>query len=657
MFLWSFVMLFVELALIRWTGERVLYLSFFSNFVLLGSFLGIGIGFLRAGRRHPISRYAPLALAVLIGFLMAFPVEVDRAGDELIYFGGFTRSGLSPWIILPILFLAVAAVLATIADGVAREFAKFAPLRAYRIDITGSIAGTLAFTGLAYVGTPPIVWGAVAAVLLLLLTSDATPVIRFAPLAALLVLLLLDSTSGAIWSPYYRIDVLEDPDRPEQVRINVNGIPHQTILPATVRLEQEPLYAAPYERNTGPGFERALVVGAGNGTDVAIALRNGVGSVDAVEIDPELVALGEQRNPDQPYEDSRVRVIVDDGRAFLRRADATYDLVLYALPDSLTLVSGQANLRLESYLFTEESLAEVHHVLEDDGVFAMYNLYREPWLVARLADMLETEFGVSPCVDLVGVERGLAMLIVSESPDRIDCSGAASIPASVTSPGTVTDDRPFLYLRGSLLPPVYALAVIAMFIVALAAVRLTGLRLGAMGPYMDLFFMGAAFLLLEVRTVAQFALLFGSTWLVNAMVFGGILVAVLAAIELAKMSRLPPPGVLYAALFVSLAVIWLVPTSALLGLAPLPRLLVGVAVAFTPVLLANIVFAQRFRDTASSTTAFGTNLLGAIIGGGLEYSALVVGYRVLALAVALLYALALISWRMIERRAPQPQLT
>ena len=138
------------------------------------------------------------------------------------------------------------------------------------------------------------------------------------------------------------------------------------------------------------------MVGAGNGTDVAIALRAGVGAVDAVEIDPELVAIGEAQNPDAPYSDERVRVIVDDGRAFLRRTQATYDLVLYALPDSLTLVSGQANLRLESYLFTEESLAEVRDVLEPDGVFAMYNLYREPWLVARLAEMLERSFGVEP---------------------------------------------------------------------------------------------------------------------------------------------------------------------------------------------------------------------------------------------------------------------
>ena len=48
LFLLSFLMLFVELALIRWLGANVIYLSYFSNFVLLGSFLGIGIGFLRA---------------------------------------------------------------------------------------------------------------------------------------------------------------------------------------------------------------------------------------------------------------------------------------------------------------------------------------------------------------------------------------------------------------------------------------------------------------------------------------------------------------------------------------------------------------------------------------------------------------------------------
>src|SRR5438876_10100303 len=53
----SFLMLFVELALIRWTGSNILYLSYFSNFILLASFLGIGLGFLRADARRA---YFPL---------------------------------------------------------------------------------------------------------------------------------------------------------------------------------------------------------------------------------------------------------------------------------------------------------------------------------------------------------------------------------------------------------------------------------------------------------------------------------------------------------------------------------------------------------------------------------------------------------------------
>ena len=71
----SFLMLFVELALIRWTGSRVVYLSYFSNFVLLGSFLGIGLGFLSAHRRVDLFAWAPVALALLVGFVSAFPAE------------------------------------------------------------------------------------------------------------------------------------------------------------------------------------------------------------------------------------------------------------------------------------------------------------------------------------------------------------------------------------------------------------------------------------------------------------------------------------------------------------------------------------------------------------------------------------------------------
>ena len=80
LFVLSFLMLFVELALIRWSGALVIYLSYFSNFVLLGSFLGIGIGFLRAKSRVNLFPWAPVALALLILFVRVFPVEVIRTG-------------------------------------------------------------------------------------------------------------------------------------------------------------------------------------------------------------------------------------------------------------------------------------------------------------------------------------------------------------------------------------------------------------------------------------------------------------------------------------------------------------------------------------------------------------------------------------------------
>ena len=65
---------------------------------------------------------------------------------------------------------------------------------------------------------------------------------------------------------------------------------------------------------------------------------------------------------------------------------------------------------------------------------------------------------------------------------------------------------------------------------------------------------------------------------------------------------------------------------------------------FAPIFLANLVFAQRFNETSHSAAAFGVNLLGAMIGGILEYSALAVGYRSLAIVVAVLYGAAYVAW-------------
>jgi hypothetical protein len=128
-------------------------------------------------------------------------------------------------------------------------------------------------------------------------------------------------------------------------------------------------------------------------------------------------------------------------------------------------------------------------------------------------------------------------------------------------------------------------------------------------------------------------------------VFAGVLLSVLAVVECVQRMRTPRPTVLYLALFVSLAIAWAIHPDVLLALSSLPRFAAASALAFAPVFLANVIFAQRFKDVGSSTTAFGANLLGAMVGGILEYASIAVGYRALLLVVAALYLLALVTTR------------
>jgi hypothetical protein len=174
-------------------------------------------------------------------------------------------------------------------------------------------------------------------------------------------------------------------------------------------------------------------------------------------------------------------------------------------------------------------------------------------------------------------------------------------------------------------------------------VRLGGGRFRGMGSYIDLAFMGAAFLLLETKNIVQFALLFGTTWFVNSLVFAGVLVAVYLAVETARRVRLPPTIVLYGLLVASLVLAWVVPQESLLALPVIARFFAACALAFAPIFLANLVFAQRFSDVQNSGTAFAVNLLGAMVGGALEYLSLITGYRVLLIVIGVLYGLAFVT--------------
>jgi hypothetical protein len=185
--------------------------------------------------------------------------------------------------------------------------------------------------------------------------------------------------------------------------------------------------------------------------------------------------------------------------------------------------------------------------------------------------------------------------------------------------------------------------LVAILLGSLVLIRLSGARFKGMQSYVDLAFMGAAFLLLETKNIVQFALLFGTTWFVNSLVFAGVLLAVYLAVETARRIRLPRPTVLYALLIASLALAWLVPQDSLLTLPVIARFFAGSALAFAPIFLANLVFAQRFSDVQNSGTAFAVNLLGAMAGGAVEYLSLITGYHVLLIVIGVLYGLAFVT--------------
>jgi len=645
----SFLMLFVELALIRWVTANNVYVTKATNFVLLASFLGIGIGFLNARTRRDYQRWTPVVLLVLVCFVLTFPVILASLSGPHPFQGLRGSAALPQPLSLSVVFVLVTAVMAGLGQGVARIFVRFRPLNAYRLDIMGSIAGIAVFSLLSFFNQPPATWGFIACGGLVLMLA---PKIRWWQVGAALVivtLLCLESfVPNQTWSPYNKLSIQARGGHAPALYVSANNIPYQAARSLAVLKEQKKFYFYPYQHIPRSDLKNVLIIGAGTGNDTTVALAEGARHIDAVEIDPQLLRIGHEQNPARPFESNRVTVHTADGREYLQDTNKRYNLILFALPDSLEAVSGQSAIRLESFLLTAQSVVTVKKHLVPGGTFAMYNYYA-PFLMNRYASTIGSAFGRQPCQN-VGPPLGgrrLAVLTAHLGAPVPNCSsywhGPRVTPAS--------DDHPFPYLPKPGIPAPYLWMLGAILLGSVLLIRVGGGSLAGMHRYVDLAFMGAAFMLLETKNIVQFALLFGTTWFVNSLVFAGVLIAVYLAVETARHVRLPRPAVLYALLIASLALTWLIPADAPLSLPVVPRFLAASALAFAPIFLANLVFAQRFADVESSGTAFAANLLGAIFGGTLEYLALLTGYRFLLIVVGVLYGLAFVS-RPWHRSAP-----
>ncbi len=654
LFLVSFVLLFTELVLIRWIPANVTYVGFFANFLLIGSFLGIGTGLLLGRRfngdqwgRFPIGPFLPLLFLVAL-VVMRAQLNVQLRSSNEIFFGlaeNRTAADIN-FLVLPLVVGLTTVLMATLALPLGSLLRAMPPLRAYTLDILGSLGGIGLFTLLSALSTPPPVWfaflGALLAFLALGRGVNAWGALSVTLLVGTAIVAAPRLPAGVYeyWSPYYRITQFTHVDGTTVQALSVNGIPHQAIWDLRDP-RKELFYEQVYEWLPARTFDEVLVVGAGNGVDVATALSHGAKHVDAVEIDPRIAEIGREFNPQQPYSDPRVSVHINDGRNFIATTKTQYDLVVFALPDSLTLVSTTANIRLETFLFTEEAFAAVRDRLSPSGVFVLYNYYRQPWLLDRLSGMLNDAFGVTPIVR--GYRDVSATFAVGPGvANRAAIAGEWTTLAPDPDFRPATDDWPFLYLREPAIAPYYVAALVVIFLFGLVLIggasRLTRTPIRRFSPHF--FILGAAFLLLETRSIVTFSLLFGSTWLTNAMAFSAILLSVLASILFNSRFRLRSMRPFYLLLFALLLLDFLLPPEKLLIDPPILRYVLASILAVAPVFCANTIFTASFRDTRMADMSFASNLLGAVAGGALEYLSLLFGQGVLYLVGGGLYALA-----------------
>jgi spermidine synthase len=676
----SFLTLFAELALIRWIGTEVRIFAYVKNLALLLCFLGFGLGCALA--RYPVRWWS--SVVALLGLVMAVraPWHAGQAFESLsqalggaqdiqIWATGAVRHWpdfLAAAAIAGVLLLLITYAFIPLGQTVSAQFELAArPLQGYSWNLAASLAGILAFFAVCWFSLPPGVWVAGIFLGFGLLQDQARRGILIACVAIPAALLLHDVSTPlhySFWTPYQQIEVsrlnFSDGEFGEAI-VDVNHTGYQfmvnlsnAFLQRHPGLLQEPVDENPYNMPFAfaPAAPRVLIVGAGSGNDAAAAIRNQSRSVDAVEIDPGILALG-KTHPEHPYSAPQASVHLTDARAYMKRASGPYDLVLFGLLDSHTELSDYSNMRIDNFVYTKESLQEAKALLAPHGVLFIKFQVDRPFIGRRLIEMLTAVFGKSPVVFWAGssytaggacfaissstqVEERLATdprlreFVTQHRPDFLESSPVVPM---------TTDDWPYLYQEGRWMPGIFvSVGILVLMLGAGLYWQIPEARKQV--PSLFFFAMGAGFLLLETQVISRLALYFGTTWQVNGIVIAAILAALLVANAVIERQAKPWPSPWYlAALLAGIAVAYLVPFSRIPG----PAALVGCVAAciFTvPVFFAGLLFATEFRTADSPSAALGANMLGAVVGGLLENLSLIIGLKALLLIALGLYALA-----------------
>jgi hypothetical protein len=677
----SFVVLFQELTLIRWLPGQVRVLAYFPNLILLGAFLGLGVGCLRAGKRSLLWLW-PVSMLVLgtTGWLLSRVAFTQNSPTEhlwLLYYDLGEKAPIVSEVRLPIVLFFILAAVSFVALGqmVAERLQEFrvasSALWGYTCDLGGSLVGVILFGLCGMARTTPVIWFAGFLVVgTVFFAARWRSFLAYAATVAILLGLVQHADRASFYSPYYAINLadgfpssLKEKASTEGFSVLTNGSVHQVAynLQRSGGSEHDTVltgYHFPY-RCLQSQPRNVLVLGAGTGNDVAVALDEGAERVDAVEIDPVILALG-SRHPNHPYASPRVRTINADARTFLNETTERYDLIVFGTLDSMTRLSALSNVRLDNFVYTSECIEAAKARLTPRGGIVMYFMVSLAHIDRRLAGMLNATFGRPP---LIGAKDHLVFNRIYLSGPAFDylqpperSAASPAMAARLSNTELPSDDWPYLYMQGREISGFYLLLIGVFSAIALLSVSLASgdmrRSMARGGLDWEMFLFGFAFLLLETKSVTTMSLLWGATWLTSAVVFGAILAMVLAATVLVQLRPLPW-ALCMGGLIVSLVAAYFVPVHALLRMNDFLRLLLSIAFVGTPIFFAAACFALLFRDRPEANTAFGWNLLGAVAGGLVEFVSMITGIRALYLLVLMAY-LGVMLLRIRAAEQPQP---
>jgi hypothetical protein len=683
----SFLSLFIELLFIRWMSTDIRLFNIFKNFPLVACFVGLGVGFAQPTDRWYRSTALNMFGAVLmIRFLLPMTGLAQLMPSNLASYNWFDPAADAMMQALPmtltymVLLVAILAgpffVMACLGSRIGALFNASQPLPAYTVNIMGAIVGSIVFSFASFMDVSPIALFALAMAILAgsfflqyarsqalnKLTGALTATAAVATIIACLFPLPKPDYATEFWSPYQHLTLIDmnkagtDVSGKAHYQLMVNGRDYQHCWDRAIKGDPYlDIYwrrcFLPYEIKKNP--KAVAVVAAGMGMDVQAGLEGGGKHIDAVDIDPVIMKLGKELNPNRPYDAPLVTPICDDARHFFTTTGRQYDLIVFSHLDSHTVIGQSSSVRLDNFVYTKEGFQQALKLLSEDGIMVVCFNARKDWFRDRMYKTLTEAAGYKPiifkdqadegrwsffCVAGPAVKEG-RLTALPAGVELIDMSGADKAAARV-----LTDDWPYLYVNDITIDWTYLLICAELLLLALIASKGFLLRPPQAGLW-QLFFLGAGFMLLELQAISRLALLYGTTWITSSIVINGILVMILLANVLVIRWR---PQIrasyllVYGALLSSLLLSYFLPTETVLAAIPgIGGATLVTTITLLPMFVAGMIFPTFFAEQSNSGVALAYNMLGSVIGALLEYQSNFTGINSLVLLSIALYAISL----------------